>query len=164
MHINFLSVNDKLRDVALTLSVAPEQTGSVEDVATCLAEAKELSLWRPVLLMAEQQAVGFAMYGLWEEEGIEGRLWLDRFFIDQHAQGRGLAKAILPKLISHLQHEYQRQTIYLSVYADNVPAIHLYQTLGFVFNGELDLNGERVMVLTERSPINGLKQKAALLI
>ena len=42
--------------------------------------------------------------------------------------------------------EYSCDTIYLSVYETNSHAIHLYQQIGFHFNGEYDTNGEHVMV------------------
>lgn len=32
------------------------------------------------------------------------------------------------------------------MYDDNTFAIHLYEKLGFHFNGELDIHGEKVMV------------------
>ena len=44
--------------------------------------------------------------------------------------------------------KYQTNKLYLSVYDTNSSAIRLYQQLGFVFNGELDTNGERVMEWT----------------
>lgn len=147
MELSWQPIEEGNRDLALTLAVSSAQVGTVEPVADCLREAAELALWRPVLLLADGEAVGFAMYGLWENEGSDGRLWLDRFFIDRRHQGRGLAKAVLPALIAHLRATYGRSTVYLSVYPNNAPAIRLYEALGFCYNGELDCNGERVMVL-----------------
>ena len=40
---------------------------------------------------------------------------------------------------------YNCNEIYLSLYGDNKWALHLYQKFGFQFNGELDINGEKVM-------------------
>lgn len=39
--------------------------------------------------------------------------------------------------MSYLYQRYAVNELYLSVYADNLHAIRLYQQLGFVFNGEL---------------------------
>lgn len=147
MELRFIPVTAADRGTALSLHVAPDQTGTVETAAECLAEADGLPLWRPVIVEADGRPVGFAMYGLWRDEGTAGRVWLDRFFIDEHCQGRGCAKAALPPLIAAIRAEYGRDELFLSVYADNAPAIALYEGLGFRFNGETDVHGERVMVL-----------------
>lgn len=151
MSFQFVPVTPANRVQALSLGVAPGQEHTVEPVAECLAEADRLALWRPVLVLdGAGQAVGFAMYGFWDGEDRYGRVWLDRFFIDRNFQRRGYAKACLPRLIDKLRAEYPaaRQALYLSVYADNAPAIALYRALGFAFNGERDVNGELVMCLT----------------
>ena len=74
-------------------------------------------------------------------------MWLDRFFIDERFQGRGYAKPVLIQLIRKIHEEYGYDEIYLSVYESNQLAIKVYQSLGFVFNGEHDINDELVMVL-----------------
>ena len=84
------------------------------------------------------------MYGRWQD----GRVWLDRFLIDQRFQGQGYGKAARRLLMLMLIEKYQTNKLYLSVYDTNSSAIRLYQQLGFVFNGELDTNGERVMEWT----------------
>ena len=146
MDIQLIPITGQNRSFALSLHVMPKQNGMVETVAECLAEANALSLWRPILIVVDGTAVGFAMYGLWQEEGDHGRVWLDRFFIDEHHQGKGYAKPVLSALLNHIAHEYGCDAIYLSVYGDNLPAIRLYEHFGFAFNGEFDLKGERVMV------------------
>lgn len=89
------------------------------------------------------------MYGLfpeYDEDNLDGRVWLDRFFIDEHYQGKGLGKKMLKALIQHLAGLYKCKKIYLSIFENNIHALRLYQTFGFQFNGELDFNGEKVMV------------------
>lgn len=146
MKIIFTPVTPQNRPLALSLHVAPTQLGTVETTQECLAEADQLALWRPVIIEADDSAVGFAMYGLWQEEGSNGRVWLDRFFIDEHHQGKGLAKPVLEQLLNHISKEYGRNEIYLSVYQDNLVAIGLYRHFDFAFNGEIDAKGELVMV------------------
>ena len=80
--------------------------------------------------------------------GKMGAFWLDRFLIDQRFQGQGYGKAACRLLMLMLIEKYQTNKLYLSVYDTNSSAIRLYQQLGFVFNGELDTNGERVMEWT----------------
>lgn len=86
------------------------------------------------------------MYGAFEETDGEKRIWLDRFLIDHHFQGKGLGKQMLTALIEHLKQIYDCERIYLSLYEDNTVALTLYQKFGFKFNGELDINQEKVMV------------------
>lgn len=47
-----------------------------------------------------------------------------------------------------MQVHYPNTDIYLSVYEENQQAIALYQFFGFVFTGELDSKGEKIMRLT----------------
>ena len=143
MEILFEPVAHTNRTEAEELRVAPGQEHCVESVADCLREADEIPAWRPVRMLDGNQPVGFAMYGYWESEG---RLWLDRYLIGHHFQGRGYGRACLSALLEHLELEYGRQPVYLSVYGDNHPAIRLYESFGFCFNEETDINGELVMV------------------
>lgn len=149
--VQFLPVTEENKAQALALAIAPAQHGSVESVAECLAEAAQLSLWRPVIIVLDRQAVGFAMYGLWKEEGESGRVWLDRFFIDARFQGKGCARTVLPALLRDIRARYGCDTVFLSVYETNALARRLYETLGFSYNGERDINGELVMVQTAQA-------------
>lgn len=146
MKISYENIGESNRKEALNLHVKKSQVGTIETVEECLEEADQLSLWRPVIIKIDDVAVAFAMYGLWVDEGSEGRLWLDRYFIDENYQGRGYGKIILEDLVNKLKTEYPVDKCYLSVYDTNLPAINLYKKLGFVFNGEKDINGELVMV------------------
>ncbi|MEG2603805.1 MAG: GNAT family N-acetyltransferase [Clostridia bacterium] len=153
MHFTFLPVNDQNIAMASQLHIAKAQVGMVETVAQCYSEAQELTQWRPTVICADGAMIGFAMYGLWKNEGESGRVWLDRFLIDEHYQGLGYAKAVLPLLVNRIIAEYGCTEIYLSVYSTNAVAIHLYEEFGFSFNGELDINGEKVMVRAEPLPL-----------
>ena len=147
MEIRFVPVDETNIDCVARLRVAAGQEHTVETVAQSWEEAKQFDLWRPVAIVADGNMVGFAMYGCWKDEGEAGRVWLDRFLIDVNYQGRGYARPVLTHLLVRMQKEYGCDTIYLSVYADNRVAIRLYESFGFKFNGERDINGELVMVL-----------------
>lgn len=147
MEIQIEPVTAQNEQTALRMHVAPGQEGTVEPVGDCLREARAFPCWRPVLLLADGQAVGFAMFGLWESEG---RVWLDRFLIHAPMQGRGLAKACLGPLLAHIEAAYGCAAIYLSVVEGNVAAERLYKGFGFAYNGELDIHGEHVMVRTAK--------------
>ena len=144
--LRLVPVNEENKRIALALHVAPGQEHMVESVEECCEEADRIALWRPVMIYDDQTPVGFAMYGFWPREGEHGRLWLDRFFIDGRYQHRGYATRALTVILPYITAEYGCKEVYLSVYEDNRIAIDLYKKFGFSFNGELDRNGERVMV------------------
>lgn len=118
----------------------------LETTSECLAEAKEAARYVPVGLYKEKLPVGFAMSGKFDEQNGESRVWLDRHFIDERYQDKGFGKHYLQVLIDHLVEKYYAKRIYLSVYDDNIVAIQLYKKCDFHFNGELDENGEKIMV------------------
>ena len=148
MEIIFESINGINQDEAKSLRVAQGQEGFIETVGSCLAEADLNLLWQPVLVRIDTHAVAFAMYGLWKDEGSSGRVWLDRFLIDHKFQGKGYSSPILRALFLRIQHEFGYPDIFLSVYDTNTVAVSLYKKMGFDFTGELDINGEKVMVLS----------------
>lgn len=141
-------VTPENRNELLRLAVAPEQSGFIETVVECLAEAEGLALWKPVGIYDKTNPVGFAMYGFFPQEGHSGRLWLDRLLIDYRYQGKGFGLAAMELLLARLETEFGKQDIYLSLYDGNLPAERLYTRFGFVRNGELDIHGEKVMVRT----------------
>lgn len=147
MDIKFIPVDESNYHEVKQLHISDKQKGSVESVEECFKEAEQFSLWRPTAIADGDQLIGFAMYGLWINEGEQGRVWLDRFFIDEHFQGKGYAKPVLKHLIQRIFDEYGYDKLYLSVYETNEVAIKIYESLGFKFNGELDINNELVMVL-----------------
>ncbi|WP_291651218.1 GNAT family N-acetyltransferase [Clostridium sp.] len=147
MNLVIKEINDKNYNEALRLKVKKIQENFIETVEECLNEAKQLSLWRPVGIYNYNELIGFAMYGLWENEGTNGRVWLDRFMIGDEFQGRGYGSESLKLILNRIYNEYKRNEIYLSIYENNYLAIKMYEKFGFKFNGELDINGEKIMKL-----------------
>ncbi|MEG2195153.1 MAG: GNAT family N-acetyltransferase [Terrisporobacter sp.] len=147
MDICFKLVNKENIECILNLKIKDNQEGFIESVEECLKEAEELSLWKPVGIYDGHNLIGFAMYGYWESEGTCGRVWLDRFLIDEKFQGKGYSKPVLKELIKEIHDFYNCDEIYLSLYDDNFVAKSIYEGLGFKFNGELDTKGEKIMVL-----------------
>jgi diamine N-acetyltransferase len=159
MKLKYSEVTQANKHQVMSLSVMPEQMGNIETVKACLLEAEQLSLWKPLVICDGETMVGFAMYGLFEEEGTDGRVWLDRLMIDQHYQGRGYAHQALIDLKTLLIKTYQRSEIYLSVMDDTIPAVRLYKKHGFVFNGETDEKGEKLMVFSNQELLRTLQEK-----
>lgn len=143
--INFKAVTEVNRAEVEGLSLLEFQEGFVESVSQCLNEADRNSIWHPKAIYVDETLIGFAMYGFFEKEGSQGRLWLDRYLIDQKYQGKGYGKAAVKALLVNMMLEFNQEEVFLSVYPDNISAIRLYESIGFKFNGEKDINGEDVM-------------------
>lgn len=132
------------RDI-LELKVAQSQKEYIETPYECLEDSVEWKQFKPVGLYANDELVGFSMYGFFAGEGHQGRLWIDRLLIDKRFQGRGLGTEFMKKLIETVSKEYGEQPIFLSVYPENEGAVRLYEKLGFKFIEERDVNGEHIM-------------------
>lgn len=148
MEIKILPVTEQTREEITALRILPEQSGYVETVEECLEEAAHNARWNPVGIYADEKPAGFAMYGFFEKKYYPpaGRLWLDRFLVDLHFQGKEIGKAAMEHMLGRLAAEYPQKDIYLSVIAGNDAAIHMYREFGFEFIGEKDIHGEDVMV------------------
>lgn len=147
MEFSFKAITQENKEEILHLTVAKGQEHFIETTSQCLEEAEQITCWNPIGIYKEDCLIGFAMYGFWKEEPPAGRVWLDRFLIDVNYQGKGYGTIVFPLLIEHIKKVYHCQTIYLSVIEENQTAVSLYKRNGFQFNGELDIHGEKVMVL-----------------
>lgn len=145
-NLTLRKVDNSNLDEILNLRVNESQKNFIETTEECLNEARELNLWRPVGIYSGEELIGFSMYGLFKKEGKNGRVWLDRLLIDYKYQGRGYGKKSLELLLKILKLEYGYNEIFLSIYDDNKVGIKLYENIGFKFNGETDIKGEKVMV------------------
>lgn len=128
-----------LTDV-LGLTVLDEQEDFIESMEECIQDAQEDERYVPLGLYCDGEIVGFAMYGQ-----FKGRVWFDRFLIDQKYQGQGLGKHFFRKMLDYLGARFDSKYIYLSVYEENQAAIQLYESFGFEFTDEMDVNGEMIM-------------------
>lgn len=146
MQLSIEPVTEQIRAQALALRVGPGQEHFVETVQACLEEADQIADWEPVVIRDGDQIIGFSMYGFMRCEN-RARVWFDRLLIDWHYQHRGYGRQAVQTLLERMKAEFPGQDIYLSAYDDNQVAIRLYESFGFRFNGELDINGEKVMVL-----------------
>lgn len=59
------------------------------------------------------------------------------------APGKGLGRRILTELMRIVFEEFRAHRMYLDVYQDNLRARHLYESLGFVYEGVMREAGER---------------------
>ncbi|MGE8077502.1 GNAT family N-acetyltransferase [Peribacillus loiseleuriae] len=138
----------------LSLKVSEQQKGFIEPVSDCLADAETDSRYVPVALYQNGEIIGFAMYGKFGEQ-----IWLDRYLIDERFQGRGLGKYFFRTLVKYLIKLFPNQSIYLSVFEENIVAIQMYMKFGFQFTEELDENGESIMKYSNKGLKMGCKNK-----
>lgn len=126
------------------LKVLPRQEAFVAPNVRSLAEARVFPNAVPLAVCDGEKIVGFAMYGVDEDDG---EYWICRLMIDAQYQGKGYGRQALEQLLARIRREpdYDGQ-IFLSAEAENAGAIRLYQSLGFQFDGRV-LEGERVMRL-----------------
>ncbi|TQR20620.1 GNAT family N-acetyltransferase [Psychrobacillus vulpis] len=157
MDISIHDVTHENMEQILNLSVGKLQTSFIETTSQCLEEANACTFYKPVGLYSDNTLVGFAMYGFFPEEEVSGRLWLDRFLIDSKYQGQGFGTIMLNALIQKLVHDFSCTQIFLSVFEENQAALHLYEKFDFHFNGEFDVNNEKIMV-KNISTLNGQQE------
>lgn len=112
MSLNIKPIDKSNLDEMLQLKVKDSQKNQVESVKDCLNEAYEVPCWNPIGIYDGNVAIGFGMYGFWEMEGLSGRLWLDRFFIDEKFQGKGYAREAIRLIINTIKREYDVREIF----------------------------------------------------
>jgi diamine N-acetyltransferase len=150
MQIQFRPITrENLRDVTRRLKVAPGQEGFVAPNAYSVAEAYIEPTWTPLAIYANDELVGFAMFGLDTETD---RTWLIRYMIDAGSQGKGYGKAALPLLIDRIVERHGCDEIFLGYDPDNKVAEQLYADFGFVPTGEIE-DGEIIARLDLRNRI-----------
>lgn len=147
MNLRIVPVTGENRAAAEKLSVAAGQEHFIETVKECMQEADGNPDWEPVCIYDGEKPVGFSMYGYMRREN-PARVWFDRLLIDSRYQRRGYGKESVKMILNRIQKEFPGKDIYISAYEDNRVAISLYQSFGFRINGERDINGEKIMVLT----------------
>lgn len=150
MNLRIVPVTEENRAMAEKLSVAEDQKDFIETVEECMKEADEIPDWEPVCIYDGQTMVGFSMYGFMRGEK-DPRVWFDRLLIDTRYQRKGYGRKIVGMMLERIEREFPGRDIYISAYEDNQVAISLYQSFGFRINGELDMNGEKIMVLEQEA-------------
>lgn len=130
---------------SIDLKVQNYQTFYVETIEECLEEARYYDGWNVLKIYDDSELIAFGMYGQFPEEN--NRVYLDRFFIDEKAQGKGYFRKIMPELLKKIAQEYKINEIYTVVFIDNEVGYKLAKEVGFAEIGEVDVNGEKIMCL-----------------
>lgn len=140
-------VDETNREAVVALQVAPRQAQYIEPNAESLREMEDDIKygWTCYALCLNERPVGFIMIGAENKE--ERYVWLDRFMIDERAQGSGLGTNFLLRTLEMIQHRFDIDDIILSLHPTNEPAKRFYAKNGFVDSGLIDeANGEEIWV------------------
>lgn len=135
--VHFKDIDDTNEYKVRNIKLKPEQEKFIETADDCLKEADTFPEWHPVAIYADDEVIGFAMYGAF---GLNKDTWIDRIMIDEKHQGKGYGKCAMMKLIDIVSKEYGVNVIYLSITEENRIAYNLYKDIGFVFMNETDPN------------------------
>ena len=147
MSIELQPVDQSNRTDCILLKVTKAQSEYIATNESSLkAAAEHPEVARPFVIYADGIAVGFTMFAFEPDyEDPDDRYWLWRFMIDETYQGKGYGKEALRQIISYFK-ENEAGNIRLSTKESNVNAIQLYQSFGFVPNGDRN-DGEIVFEL-----------------
>ncbi len=117
------------------LRVADDQADFVATNARSIAEAYVEPTFRPFGIYANDELVGFTMYGF---DVRVGRWWVVRLMIDARYQGRGYGRRAMELLLPLMLAQEGMDEIVTSFVPGNAPAERLYRSLGFEDTGEIE--------------------------
>lgn len=137
-------LDDSNIEACRKLKVSEKQAVYIASNDKSIADAADnAKVARPFVIYADEVVVGFTMFAFEPDyEDPDDRYWLWRFMIDERYQGRGYGRKALELIIAYFK-EHGASNIRLSTKDGNQKAIHLYESSGFVPNG--DMNGEETV-------------------
>nr|WP_267887012.1 GNAT family N-acetyltransferase [Floricoccus penangensis] len=144
--IELVEVDNSNIDDILELTVKEEQKNFVADVPRSLAyvyanreEARAYGIY------VGKELIGYASIS-YIAERMMYTIW--HFFIDSNFQGKGYGKRVLQELITYIKVLSVNLTnkMCLTVEEENILAIGLYESLGFVNTYERDEEDEFIMI------------------
>lgn len=125
------------------LKNSPEMFGSsyaVEATKPLNVFAEVISKYTIFAAYSQQKIIGVLILDLENDSKNKPQAQLYGFFVEPAFRGQGIATQLLQATIQHAQPYVEQVT--LSVMATNLPAIHLYQKLGFKINVSSEMNDE----------------------
>jgi diamine N-acetyltransferase len=116
------------------LEVEEPQQRFVAPVANYLALcAYGESPWHPLAVRAQEEVIGFVMWGV---DPADESFWIGGLIIDRRHQGRRHGRAVVAQLLERAASDGHREAA-LSYDPRNTVARSLYASMGFVETGEL---------------------------
>jgi diamine N-acetyltransferase len=117
------------------LKLHPGQEAFVADNIDSIANAYVEPSFAPLAVYADDELVGFAMFGQHPETGA---WWVIRLMIDQAHQGKGYGRAAMEAVIAMMADRVGCEEIVTSFNPANTAAANLYASLGFQPTGEIE--------------------------
>lgn len=140
--IRFVEIDEDNFQQAISLKVSQEQSSIIASNLYSLAQAYVLKDFaRPFIIYNDEIAVGFIIF-IVDLEEPEFYIW--RIMIAEEFQGEGFGKLAMLKAMEYLK-SLGAKKIELSHRVDNPKPGKLYESLGFVYTGEID-DKERMMI------------------
>ena len=129
-------------DEVLALDVREDQKGFVSPNAESLAQAYVYSetAW-PFAVYDDDNIVGFIMMGYY---GVKQYYTLWKFMIDQRYQNKGYGRQALELGLEFIKEKFNTEDIYTGVAPGNDVAKRLYESVGFVDTGVVELGMEEM--------------------
>jgi diamine N-acetyltransferase len=142
MSVSLREITPKNFKDCIDLKVADDQINFVASNVKSIAQAKIYPAANPFAVYAEDEMVGFVMYGFDEDDD---HYYLGRLMIDEKYQGKGYGKAATLEVIERLKQVGDCREIFLSFVPENTGAEKLYSSVGFKRTGKISESGEVVM-------------------
>lgn len=117
------------------LKVHPVQQEFVADNIDSIANAYVEPTFVPLALYADDELVGFAMYG---QHHTTSAWWVIRLMIAREHQGKGYGRAAMEAVIEMMADRVGCDQIVTSFVPSNAVAAKLYASLGFLPTGEIE--------------------------
>ena len=127
----------------IELAVSKDQTDFVTSNAISIGQSKVQPECIPLAVYDNEIMVGFIMYCIDEDDG---EYWIYRIMIDEKYQSKGYGKKALEKLLEIIKQDKSHNKIFLGVHKDSIYAVKMYESFGFIFNGQV-FGSEHIMRL-----------------
>ena len=136
----FITLRELTRDTweqCIDLQVADDQRDFIASNLYSLAEAQFYAGTVCRAVYADEEMIGFVMYGpdLEYAPGEPGAYALVRLMIDKSQQGKGYGRAALAAVIDAIKHTPDGRVIYTSYMPENTSAGRLWASFGFQTTG-----------------------------
>lgn len=129
MNIILKEINECNVDECRKLKITKEQEKYLPHPnAESIDEWKSNPGWVALGIYADNQMIGFSMYGT---DAEDGSMWLIRFMIDEKFQGKGYGKQALNEVLERMKAEKCHNKVWLSFHPESEIARRLYSNFGF---------------------------------
>ncbi|MGV2622449.1 UNVERIFIED_CONTAM: GNAT family N-acetyltransferase [Halobacillus marinus] len=145
-NVTIVECNEENWYACCTLEVAEEQREFMEPNAVSIAQSKFEPTLKPYAVYLEEEVVGFLMYNSVPEE-LDG-YWVYRIMVDKKFQGRGIGRAATSLMITEMEKLPGAGKIVVGYHPKNTGAHKLYESLGFIDNG--DRFGKEMAVIRKK--------------